>query len=262
MNTSPILKVVYSFLIILSFDYSYAGSVQREKLKEASALYQSENYEQALSIWKSAYEAGCADAGLLYNIGNAESMLGNTAEAIMAYEKAYRYKPADREIANALRNQRKKIQSGLEPVEPFFILSWAKILLSVFRPAVWAFIAMGLLFIALMKWLGALHGGKFRISFIKGNMGAYFIGGLVVLLISIISYLTLYRLNEGVVFSNCEFRQGPSVQSPLLKELKEGEKVKITDHLSGWSKVNLENLDEGWVKEECIEIIDLHDRGH
>ena len=258
MSSNLIRKTIYIFLLVLPAIYSTAGSGQREKLKEATDHYLSGNYQQALSIWRAEYAAGNADAGLLYNIGNAESMLGNTAEAIMAYEKAHRFKPADTDISKALQSQRSNIQSGLQPVESFFLIRWAQVLLSFFRPAVWVFIAIIFLFIALLKWLGTLRAVKLNLAFIKGNVLTYFIIGFVLLLTGVFSYLTLYRLNEGIVFSDCEFRQGPSVQSPLLKELKEGEKVKITDHLSGWKKVNLENLDEGWVKEECIEIIDLH----
>lgn len=81
--------------------------------------------------------------------------------------------------------------------------------------------------------------------------------GILFLLLALLSYRQIHRKNEAVVFTACEMYQGPSIQSPLVRTIYPGEKVIIKDKLSGWKKITLLNLDQGWIRNECIRIIEF-----
>ncbi|MEO6130579.1 MAG: SH3 domain-containing protein, partial [Saprospiraceae bacterium] len=64
------------------------------------------------------------------------------------------------------------------------------------------------------------------------------------------------RIDEAIVMNICESRQAASAESPVSRILYPGEKVRITDQISGWKKVSLLNLDEGWMNVDCLTSID------
>src|SRR4030095_7022785 len=95
-------------------------------------------------------------------------MQGNIPGAILAYERALRYKPADGKIREAIKKERNKIENAVIPVNAFFIVEWSRIGLAVLRPGYWALMGLFILLGALIQWLasfGAIH----RFGFIQGK---------------------------------------------------------------------------------------------
>jgi hypothetical protein len=115
------------------------------------------------------------------------------------------------------------------------------------------------LIFALLIWLRSLE--ILRMPFIPVWRKSILISlGIISIVAGILNYHEIFNTDEGIVFTVCDLRQGPSVQSPHQRILYPGEKVRIKDHITGWSKVNLLNLDEGWVKNECLTWIDVRER--
>ena len=225
----------------------------------AITAYEAGQYQDAINHWKALSDAGNRDPDLFYNMGNAESMLGNISRALFFYEKAYRFKPGSTEIKAAIRKERNKIVEAISPVPPFFIEEWFRILLSAMRPGVWALAGLLVLLAGVFKWLITMNVFRHQLK-LPGRLWMYAVGGLILMMIAVFSYQHIYKKNEGIIFSDCEVRQGPSPQSPQLRILYSGEKVRIKDHIAGWYRVSLLNLDEGWLKDECVRIIDVNER--
>jgi len=76
--------------------------------------------------------------------------------------------------------------------------------------------------------------------------------GLIFLLAGFLSYASIYRDNEAILHSVCEIRQAPSEESPQLHTLHPGEKIIILDQLTGWYNVRLLNIEEGWIRADCL----------
>lgn len=226
---------------------------------KATTSYNSGKYNEALAEWKTLYASGNLDPDLLFNLGNAASQVGNSAEAILYYEKALRYSPADNVIKTAIQKQREKIENAVIAGNSFFLMTWIDNLLSLFRPGIWALIGLILILISLIQWLrsiGIQGSGKITLP---GKLWIYPMVGAAIVMISLFGYLRLYRMNEGVVFTSCELKQGPSLQSPQVRMVSSGEKVRITDELTGWYKVNLLNMDDGWMQKDCLKKIDMRE---
>jgi uncharacterized protein YgiM (DUF1202 family) len=90
----------------------------------------------------------------------------------------------------------------------------------------------------------------------KGNRIWLSAAGLL-LLLAFLSYSEMYRDNEAIIGQTCTFHQAPSEDSPGLSEIEPGEKVIIVDQIGDWKNVYLLNQDAGWVRSECLMLIQI-----
>lgn len=252
---------IHHCFVILAFQFlqliATGQSSFRELNDEAITAFQQKNYQTAIANWTQIKRAGYTDPDLLYNIGLAESMSGNLPSALLNFEKAIRYKPADPEIQSAMQQERSRIQNSVIAVKPFFLVEWYKIFVSIFRPGVWALLAFAFMLFAVVWWFVELGIIKWRKQKMSRKIWLPVCTGIVLLLLSVLSYHEIHRINEGILFSDCGLNKGASEQSPLTRTLSPGEKVKVVDKIGGWYNVKLLNLDEGWVKKECVKMIDV-----
>lgn len=223
--------------------------------EEAALLFQQKQYKEALDIWYGLVQSGNAGAGIYYNIGVSESILGQTPKAILAFEKALRFKSSDKKILEAIELERKKIENAVIPVPSFFLSKWIRSALSLLRPGYWAMIGL-INFLVLLFWIIKYN----HMSLKKQNARArqvvlLFTAGVFFLLCAWLAYRQIYRKDEAIVVTECIFRQAPSDDSPSLRTIYPGEKVIMSDQIGDWYQVRLLNLDEGWVKSESLELI-------
>ncbi len=258
MNSATGLYFIYFIFLFYAIPAESSPSI--EELNEMAVnAYHSGNYQKAIVHWKEIFDLGNSDPDLFFNIGNAESIMGNIPQALLFYEKASRFKPSDSFIRNAIKEDRNKIENAVIAVRPFFLNEWIKVFLTLMSPGVWALSGMLLLVIALAKWLFSLNVIKANKILFSGAKWMYISLGTFLFMISLFSYQHIHRKDEGIVFSSCELKQGPSMQSPQIRFMSPGEKVRIIDEITGWYKVNLLNLDEGWLKNDCLKIIDVRE---
>ena len=255
----------YLSTIILIFGLSWLIAAQTPALRnevDAAEAFNQGNYVMALTLWNRLYESGNTDPNLLFNIGNAYSMLDSTAYAILSFEKALRFKPGSNEIQSALKNERSTMPDTVTPLGQFVLFRWAQEILVIFRPGIWAIMGLLLLTVAMISWFYSLQliRGKFFMSSL--NPLIFVFSGIIFLLVAFFAYRQIYRTDEAIIFSRCDSRQGPSLQSPLVRTLYPGEKVILKDTINDWYKVNLLNLDEAWIRKECAVTVDLHATSH
>ena len=250
-KSSPFILIII-FISLAGFLRAEEGSY--ESKEQASQQYLEGNYEQALTIWYDLVKAGNTDPNLYFNIGNAEAIQGHVPESILAFEKALRFNPADNDIREALKKQREKIENAVIPVNDFFLMVWLRNFLSLFRPGTWSLIGLLSILIGLTEWLGYnKRYEKFRI--LTFNKWIYITIGLFLIALALLAYQQIHRKDEAVVMITCDCKQASSEQSPLLRILHPGEKVRITDQIADWKKVSLLNLDACWIKQANLKTI-------
>ena len=222
---------------------------------EADAFFQNHQYSEALDIWYGLVQSGNVGSGVYYNIGVTESLLGKTPEAIIAFEKALRFKPSGKKVNEALAQERKKIEGGVIPVPTFFLKKWIQTGLSFLRPGSWAI--MGLIFFLLL--IALLIKNNPSLSKNQYKERRLFLtllsGGILFLSCAGLSYRQIYRSDEAIIVARCIIRQAPSDESPPIREIYPGEKIIMSDQIGNWYQVRLQNLDEGWVKREFLDFI-------
>lgn len=247
----PFITLLFIFFTTAVISTCLSAQSVQAINEQATQEYNNGNYEKALEIWYGLLKEGNSDPDLFYNIGNAEAMKGNLPNAILHYERALRYKPGNKEFKTAIDHVRSQIKNAAIPVNSFFLTNFIQNILAVFRPGYWAFLGVLFLMAGTFCWLASIRIIK-KVSLKKCNYRLLFGVGVLIMLIAVASYRRIYRKDEAIIFSECDFREAPSQESPLTRSLHPGEKVTIIDELSGWYKVNLVNLDQGWIRKDCF----------
>jgi tetratricopeptide (TPR) repeat protein len=219
---------------------------------EATALFQQGQYEASLQKWNMALQEGQRTAGVYFNIGLTESKLKHIPQAILAFEKARRIKPFSKEIQLAIDAERAKIPGAVVPGKPFFVQVYYYEFLGRLRPGMWAFCGLvllaGLVLYKVRK--GIVDESMSRKG--QGIKNGVLVVGMSMLVFGVLAYQQLYRSDEAVVMLDCELRQAPDLNSPSLLHIPAGEKLMLSDSLSGWYQVRLLNFEEGWIEGKCF----------
>lgn len=248
------MKAVLLMCIACCYIFPCALSA-KSPAENADELFQLEKYQEALDIWYGLVQSGNSSAGIYYNIGVAESMLQHPPKAILAFEKALRFSPTNKRINQALTQERKKIEGNVIPVPDFFLFRWIRSLASILRPGYWAMVGLLLLVLAVFRFVNTRTSTKLNRYTNQKSLFVLLAMGIMLLCLGGLSYHQLYRMDEAIVHVQCDFRRAPTEDSPQIRSLFAGEKVKVTDQLGGWYQVHLLNLDEGWIKSDCLEFI-------
>ena len=251
------LRFVSIFFLIIGvrLGYSFGQPAVSSSIRYADSLYTAGAYQEASVNYQKILSQGITDPDLLFNMGAAATQTGDVASSIYYFERALRYDHHDKKIHEAIKLQRIKIENAVVPIEIFFLKNWALNFITFLRPAYWALIGLLMLMIALVRWWHQLGIIKSIFFLSRFPVLLYLGSGILMLSIALISYKVMCRINEGIVFSECDFREAPSTDSPLTRQLHAGEKVIIKDVLSDYYRVDLLNLDKGWIRKDCVRII-------
>jgi tetratricopeptide (TPR) repeat protein len=231
-----------------------AGDISDER--SAAAFYHSQQYQEALDIWKKMVSQH-SYAGIFFNIGLAQSKLGHPAEAIYAFEQASRLRPLKNEYAKAIELERKKLDNAVIPLSPFFLQRWYQGYITLLRPGWWSLMGLILLLLVIVIYLQSIGAWKGKPLLSRVSIRWLGIAGLFFLASALLSARHFYRTDEAVMMNSCELKQASTHESPTLRQLSAGEKIKIKDKVGDWYYVALLNLDYGWVKGDCFSIITL-----
>ena len=194
-----------------------------------------------------ALNEGQRTAGVYFNVGLTESKLKHIPEAILAFEKARRIKPSHNGIQLAIDAERAKIPGAVVPAKPFLLQVYYYKFLGQMRPGTWAFCGLVLLAGLVLYQVRQGNVDQSLRRKRKGIMNGMLVVGLSMLACGVLAYQQFYRRDEAVVMQACELRQAPDLNSPSLLKIPAGEKVMLSDSLSGWYQVRLLNFEEGWI---------------
>jgi tetratricopeptide (TPR) repeat protein len=224
---------------------------------KAQSFFNEKRYKESLDIWYEMAASGQATAGLYYNIGLAESALKDTPGAMIAFEKAKRLNPLNTTIKEAILKERENIENATIPVRPFFLLTWYRGFLALLRPGYWTFLGLLILIFAVARFIHRyIHAPDRNFQPSGTDIFLVFTGG-VMLFIGFLSYTSLYRDDEAILHIPCELKQAPSEESPSTATVYPGEKVVICDQLTGWYFLKMLNMEEGWIRMECVTRIQM-----
>ena len=245
-------------LIIFSAIFAFSLSAQN-KMAEANALYSSQNYDEAIALYKEMLNAGNESAALYYNLGNAYYKLNEIAPAILNYERALLLKPNDKNTLNNLELARSRTVDKIDVVDMFFLKTWLMSLVNLLSSNAWAWFSI-ITFLLFIVSVFFYFFGRYRlirkIAFAKAA---------VLLVLSLSSFFfakmqkdTILAHEYAIIFDETlTAKSSPDVSGTDLFILHSGTKVKIkTEFGNGlWYEIQLEDGNTGWVKAESVERI-------
>ncbi|GLB48344.1 tetratricopeptide repeat protein [Neptunitalea lumnitzerae] len=244
-----------NFVYILLLLITSLGFAQNNALfKEATDLYNSGKYEEAIQKYEAILNAGEESAALYFNLGNAHYKLSDIAPSIYYYEKALQLAPNDADIKN---NRAFAQNMTVDAITPLPLTSWDKFkqnTVGALHFDAWAIIAVTLLiaFVVFISVYNLVYASwKKRLFFVLGCI--MFIGSAVSVYFAELQYVKAKNSKYAIVFSAAaDVNPEPNEGSNPIFTLHEGTKVKVLNDLNGWRRIALEDGKVGWLKKSAI----------
>jgi tetratricopeptide (TPR) repeat protein len=234
---------------------SYPDSLWRVGVE----AYTAGDYATALSAWEGVRDTGLQSQELSYNLGNAYFKTGETARAILWYERALKADPSDADAAYNLAFAQSLTQDRIDTVPEFFLEAGGRKMCWLLPSNTWA--VLSLVFLAITLALALL----FLLGPTRRTRKLGFFIGIVALLCTFLCWdfaqwqWSDARKQDTAILMRpvSAVKSSPSADSGKdLFILHEGTKVNITDgSMRQWKRIRVADGKEGWVETSQIEVI-------
>ena len=255
-------------LIMLMFSlFSGQNIVAASLLEQADSAYNSKDYRGALSLYNTVLEKNGTSSELQNNIGNSHFRVGNNGRAIVAYERALRLDPSNKDARDNLRFVKSRIK-GLPEDGSSFLSNVQDNIISMASPNTWAVLS----FTLFLMLLGCASLYLFTSAPRLRKIG--FFGGIVVFIFFIYFFIISWQTasaikdhNTGIIVTqNARIQSSPGTSKDSATKtiaIPEGAKVQILDSLATpddaatalWYNIDLNNNTEAWIDASDIEKI-------
>ncbi len=245
------------FILILFLQTVVLFGSNDSLIIKGNLAYNEGLYNDAVESYEKVIGSGYESAELYYNLGNSLFKLNDMPAAILYYEKARKIAPKNEDINYNLSLANSRIIDKIEAVPEFFLKQWWNQLKELFSVDTWAVSGITAFVISLLMALVFFLSGSIFLR--KGT----FWTGIFMLLITVISFTIAIQKynqytqhNEAIVFTpTVTVKSSPSEGSVDLFVIHEGTKVKISDHVEGWSEIRIADGSVGWVRNTAFKTI-------
>lgn len=253
---APVLLALITLLFAATTATAAPAKVAITKV-DADKEYAKGNYLQASKDYSDLLKVG-ESVELYYNLGNCYYRLGNITKSIIAYEKAHRLSPSDRDVTFNLEFVREKTIDKIERQEKNFFYAGYTMLQNLMDMDAWARLSIVAFFACLGMAMLFLLG---RDEWMR-KLGFY----VALLSVFVFVFSTLFAWQQKhnfdardravVVAPSASVKLTPSDSSADAVVVHEGTAVQIVDRtMSDWYSVKLDDGKEGWLKRNSLEII-------
>jgi tetratricopeptide (TPR) repeat protein len=239
--------------LIFSIPQNSSGYNRTEALKvyhEANIAYQKLDYDKCISLYEQLIKNNSVAEEVYFNLGNAYFKKGNTAKAILNYERARKLEPEDEDVNFNLKIASLKVVDKIESVPEVFYKKWISSVSSIFPESTWSVITIlfiWLLFISLALYVTSLTVNIKKIFFVFA--GVLFILTITSGILTAHSYAITNLDEQAIIISSSVYvKSSPDEKGNDLFILHEGTKVDVLDKLNEWMKIRIANGGIGWLK--------------
>lgn len=215
-------------------------------------------YEEAILAYEEILAAGYISSDVYFNLGNAYYQSGEIPAAILSYERALKLEPYHEGSQKNISLARLEVEEEIAPVPAFFLKVWWQNWIYRLPANGWLVLTAVIWWLAgggLLLWLVGKTREQRKLGFLAGGLL------LILSLLPLASALSAGRkaavLSEiGIVLApTISLHSAPSEQSPDLRIVYGGSRVRVMEQKGDWCKVQLNSGEEGWVLTESFELI-------
>ena len=231
---------------------------QESHFAEGNRLYQEGDFAAAAASYSAVIEGGFESAEVHYNLGNAHFRLGETARAVLNYERAARLDPANDDIQANLALVNQRLQDRIEPLPRFWLLSasdwWMGLIPGDLLRALAAvcYVLLGATVVLIVLRRPAGWGAPLRRFACVTAVATALLGATL-----LVRETGLARPEEAVVMvGEARVLSAPSEEGGLtVFTLHEGTTVRIDRRAGDWAEIVLADGKVGWLPLEVLEVI-------
>jgi len=226
----------------------------KDALRSSAVLYNSGDYDKALSLMLDIADAGFESGDLYYDLGNCYLKKFEIGKAILYYEAAKRFIPRD----SALAANEKYARLQMKQQDP---ASGRAALLRLIEGA-FEYLTFGeLLFLldAMYYLMAACFVSFFFMRRFRGRLGALtvlFLCGILILIIPVNGKVRDIESLAIVVVPVADARLEPAEEGDTVFPLYGGMKVYILKTTRNWIKIKRLDDKVAWIKKGAVELID------
>lgn len=252
------MRILFTIFFALTFLPFQAQEQEWKSLfDQAHTLYEEEKYQEAAEVYQTLEREGAVSDALYYNMGNVYYKLHQTASSIYYYEKALLLNPEHEKSKINLKFAQKTLLEEIPKTEKLDRRDIIHKSLNGLDYNQWAWMSIGF---SLLIFL------FFVIYYLSENamVKRLFFGGIFLALVLCIGaiYAAYFEkqyeasYNPGIVFNaKTELKSDAKSSSKTVLTLHEGAKVYVLKEKALWSKVRLENQQEGWLLKESFKTL-------
>jgi len=243
-------------LTIVTAGYVLAQAPE-EIFEKGNEHYRAGRFNDAVKEYESVVGQGYVSAPLLFNLGNACYRSGNTARAILWFERAARLDMGDPDIEFNLRLASSRIIDRIEPLPELFLLTWIRSLAgltSLSTSVILLMIAWVLVF-GLLALVNLMHGSTLNTVFRWGILAALVCVVVFAFVVGFQAQDVTDRSEAIITERSVTAKNSPDAESLDAFVIHEGLKVRMSDNVGDWTRITLADGKVGWIlAKECERI--------
>lgn len=237
-------------ILILFIFLGLTGYGQSDLFEEGNSAYAEGNYQEAIEKYRSILDQGQTAPAVHFNLANAHYKLNHVASSIYHYEKALQLAPGDEDIRNNLAFAQNMTIDDIEavPETGFSAIFEDKAALDISE---WAWLGIFFMFLFVVCFLGYYFSRKPVVKRILFILGLFFLLlGIAAVAVGYTKQDIQEKRSFAIIFSEeAEVRSEPNTRSPEVFNLHEGTKVRILEEFQGWTRIRIQNGNQGWMEE-------------
>ncbi|MDO5016745.1 MAG: tetratricopeptide repeat protein [Porphyromonas sp.] len=244
-------------LLSLVYILTVVATATATPFEEGVAAYGQADYPAAIEYFTQSLNEEGPTAEGYYNLGAAYYKNDELAQAILAFERAYRIAPSDRDIRFNLDLARSQTIDEIEEERQLFISRRFRQMSHWASLTFWRAAGLTLFAIFLVGLFHYLRGKRRSIR----QLGFY--GGIAALFLSVVVNLLAYRSyqfthddKEAILTADIiTVKSSPDASAKDIVVVHSGLKVETLQQLSGYVEVKLPDGTIGWIPQEACQII-------
>lgn len=249
--------LIYAAMLFVAVAARATEATSLERWEAGNKAYIEGNYERAIEEYRAIYDGGESSMKLCYNLANAYFKANEVANAILFYNRALQFAPANEDIRHNLAMAEAQTKDRIAVVPEFFLNRWLRTMANSMSCMAWSVLSLAMLALLITFALIFLLASAIRVR------KAGFYGALVSLLLFVATTSfalqvrsdMLSRENAIVMSSAISVKSSPDNSATDLFVLHEGTKVKVLSKVDNWCEVVIADGKKGWVLNSNIENI-------
>lgn len=248
---------ISNIIAFIALVLSLGIQAQQPEVNKANELFKKGEYLAAATAYEEVYKNYGSSPELFYNTGNAYFKAGETAKAILNYERALRLNPNYGDARNNLEFAQTKVVDNIVQIPPFFLKKWINLLIRLLNPDQWYVISILLLIITIAGFLYFIFGHSLHIRKISFYLTFAFLAFTITATLFATSRLNkLTNHNSAIIMTgSVTVKSAPDQSGTDLFQLHEGTKVEIKSSLDSWIEIEVGNGNIGWIEKMKAEKI-------
>jgi tetratricopeptide (TPR) repeat protein len=228
-----------------------------DTLKTADTYFLAGRYSEAQEKYEQVLRTGYENFAIYNNLGNCFYRKNKIAQAMIAYERALKLDPSNKDIIHNITLLKNQIPDKIEPMQKLFWKRWFNSLSNRQSINGWAVSVILIETLFLGFFISLIF---VRRVFLRRMAFLGIIFSILLLLCSVVFLISqnaqMDNNREAVIVSReVPVRYSPDASSKNMFSIHEGLKVQILDQIDEWCKIQLEDGRYGWLLKSSIEVI-------